>query len=72
MVKEEISNSLRESDTVKEREFNIQNIIEEREAINIIKCCEEITKTIRYEAIQVQMLKTFKNIEGLSISAVYF
>ena len=63
---------LRESDTVKEREFDIQNIIEEREAIDIIKRCEEITKTIRYEAIQVQMLKTFKNIEGLSTSAVYF
>ena len=52
IVKEELLNSLRESNTVKERKFNIQNIINQREAIDRIKRYEEIIKTIRYEAIQ--------------------
>ena len=49
-----------ESDTVEERKFNIQVIIDQREAIGIIKRYEEniMTRnkvTIRYEAIQRQM-----------------
>ena len=32
IVKEELLNSLRKNDTVKEPEFNIQNIIDQREA----------------------------------------
>ena len=44
-----------ESDTVKEREFNIQNIIEHKELIDIINRYEQIKKTIRYEAIQQQI-----------------
>ena len=72
IVKEELLNSLRESDPVKERGFNIQNIINQWEAINIIKRCEEIIKTIGYERMQRQMLKKFKTMEGLSRSTVYF
>ena len=72
IVKEELLNSLRESDTVEEREFNMQNIIDQREAIDIIERYEEIIKTIRYKAIQEQMLKKFKNMEGLITSIVYF
>ena len=57
--------------------FNIHNIIVQREAVDIIKHYEEIIKTrnkatIRYEAIQGQMLKKFKNMEGLSRSTIYF
>ena len=37
VVKKELLNSLRKNDTVKEREFNIQNIIDQREATDIIK-----------------------------------
>lgn len=48
---------LRESDT--EREFNIQKVIDQRKAIDIIKHYEEIVKTIRFEEIQAQMLKRF-------------
>ena len=36
-VKGELLNLLRESDTLKDREFNIHNIIDHREAIDIIK-----------------------------------
>ena len=59
VAKEELLNSFRESDTVEEREFNMQNIIDQREAIDIIKHYEEIVKTIRCEEIQAQMLKRF-------------
>ena len=72
-----------ETDTVKEREFNIQNIIDQREPIDIIKRYEETIKqankkTIRYETIQGQMLKKFKDKKevtenvGPSKSTVYF
>ena len=40
IVKDELLNSLRVSNTVEEREFNIQNIIDQREAIDIIKRCQ--------------------------------
>ena len=43
-VKEKILNSLRESDTVEERYFNIQNMINQREVIEAIKHYEEIIK----------------------------
>ena len=36
-VKEELLNSLRESDTIEESDFNIQNMIDQREAIERIK-----------------------------------
>ena len=57
LVKEEFLNSLRESDTVEERAFNIRNIINQNETIHRIKRYEEVIKTgnkktIRYEAIQ--------------------
>ena len=39
--KEELLNLLRQGDTVEQREFNIQNIIAQREAIDIIKRYEE-------------------------------
>ena len=58
-MKEELLNVLRESDAEKEREFNIQNTIDQREAIDIITRYEEILKTIRYQEIQGQMLKKF-------------
>ena len=57
ILKKELLNLLRKSEMVKEREFNIQNIIDQREAIDIIKCYEEIIKTIRYKVIHGQMLK---------------
>ena len=41
-VKEELLNLLRESDTMEEEEFNIQNIIDQREAVDIIKRYEDI------------------------------
>ena len=43
--KEELSNSLKESDTVEKREFNIHNIIDQGEAIDRIKYYKEIIKT---------------------------
>ena len=36
-MKEELLNLLRKNDTVKEQEFNIQNIIDQRGATDIIK-----------------------------------
>ena len=83
-MKEKLLNLLRERDTVEEQEFNIQNIINQSEAVDIIQRYEEIIKTgnkketISYEAIQGQMLKKIKDKEGfienvgLSRSTVYF
>ena len=45
IVKEGLLDSLRESDIVEEREFNLHKIIDQREAIDIIKHNEEIIKT---------------------------
>ena len=45
IVKEDLLNLLRESDTVEKREFNIQHIIDQRKAIDIINRYEEIMKT---------------------------
>ena len=70
-VKEECLSLLKESDTVKEQEFNIQNIIDQRVATDIIKRYEENMKTIIYRAIQGQMLKILKNMEVLSRTIVY-
>ena len=69
-VKEELLNSLRE------RDFNIQNMTDQREAIERIKT--ENKNTIRYESIQGQMLKKIKDTEGFvknsqhSRSTIYF
>ena len=54
---------MRESDT--EREFNIQKLIDQRKAIDIIKRYEEIIRTRNKKAItlvviQGQMLKSWK------------
>ena len=68
-MKEDLLNLSRESDTVEEQEFNIQNITEQREAIDIINRYEEIIKTRRYEKIQGEILIDFKNMEGLSLSS---
>ena len=43
---------LSKSDTVEEKEFSMQNIIDQREAINIVKRYKEIMKTIRCQAIR--------------------
>ena len=64
-------------------EFNITSITDLREGINVIDHYEEIMKTqkkkiIEYAAIQVQMLKKFKDTKdfikdiGLSRSTVHF
>ena len=45
IVKKELLKSLRESHTVEELELNIQNIIDQRETMDIIKSYEEIVKT---------------------------
>ena len=42
IVKEELLNSLRESDTAEEQEFNIQSTIDQTEAIYIIRRYEEL------------------------------
>ena len=52
-MKEELLNSSCESDTVEEQEFNIHNIIDQGEAIDIIKYYAGVIKagnkeTIRY------------------------
>ena len=65
---EKLLHLLRESDDVEDREFNIHNIIDQTEAIDIIKHYEEIIetgnkKTIKYEAVNGQILKKFKNME---------
>ena len=59
-MKVESLNSLKESDTVEERKFIIQKIFDQKEAIDVINRCEEIINTIRYKAIQQQMLKSLK------------
>ena len=71
-MKEESQNLLWESDTVKEQEFNVKNIINQWETTDIIKRNEENIKAMRYKAIQGQMLKNRKNMEVLSRSTVYF
>ena len=45
IVEEKLLNLLKEIDTVNEREFDIQNRIDQREAIDIIKHYKEIIKT---------------------------
>ena len=42
IVKEELLNSLRERDTVEERKFNILNIIDQVEALDITNHYEDI------------------------------
>ena len=82
-MKGELLNSLRESNAVEESDFDIKNITDQREAIEKTKHYDKIIKsgsknTIRYESIQRQMLKTFKDTEGffenvgLSGSTSYF
>ena len=82
-VKEGLLNVLRESYTVEESNSNSQNIVDHREVIERIKHYDDIIKTrnkntIRYESIQGQILKKFKNSEGyaenvgLSRSTIYF
>ena len=66
IVKEELLDLLRGRNKVGECEFNIHNIINQGKAIDIIKHYEKIIKMgskkrIRYEAIQGQMLKKFKD-----------
>ena len=46
-----------ENDTVDESDFNIKNMVDQKEAINKIKY-----KVIRYESIQGQMMKKKLNI----------
>ena len=62
---------LSKSDTVEEKEFSMQNIIDQREAVNIVKPYKEIMETIRCQAIRGQMLKKLKNMEVLSRSVFY-
>ena len=71
IVKEELLNLLSKSDTVEEKEFSMQNIIDQREAVNIVKPYKEIMKTIRCQGIRGQMLKKLKNMEVLSRSVFY-
>ena len=82
-MNEELLNSLRESDTVQESDFNIKNIIDQQEAIKRTKHYDVTIKTenknnIRYESIQGQVLKNFKDTKefvenvGLSQSTIYF
>ena len=66
-MKEELLKSLKENDTVDESDFNVKNMVDQKEAINKIKYYDEIMKTgnkntIRYESIQGQMMKKKLNI----------
>ena len=45
IVKKELLNSLKKSDTVEQQEFSIQNKINQTEGIDITKRYEEIIKT---------------------------
>ena len=82
-VKEELSKSLKENDTVEKSDFDIKSIADQKEAINKIKHYDEIIKTgnkntIRYKSIQGQMLKKsndskeFVENVGVSRSTIYF
>ena len=58
--------SLKENDTAGEGDFDIENIIDQKEAINKTKRYDKAIKTgnknvIRYESIQGQMLKIFED-----------
>ena len=44
-MREGFLNSFRESDTVEEREFSIQNVIEQRKTTDIVKRYEENINT---------------------------
>ena len=68
----------RGNSTVEESDFNIENITDQWEAIKRIKHYNQIMKTMRYETIEGEMLKKFKDTEGfvervgLSQSTIYF
>ena len=68
----------RGSSIVEESDFDIQNVTDQWEAIKRIKHYNQIMKTMRYETIEGQMLKKFKDTEGfvervgLSQSTIYF
>ena len=75
--------SLRENDTVEASDFDIKNVVDQKEAINKIKYYDKILKTgnkntIRYESIQGEMLKKFKDSKGfvenveIRRSTIYF
>ena len=54
----------------------IQNIIDQREAIDINKCYEKIIESgnkktpVRYEAIEEQMLKNFKEKDWVDLRSI--
>ena len=66
IVKEGFLNLLKESDTMEELQFNIHNMIDQRDVVNIIIHYEEIIRTgnKRNKKIQGPMLKKFKDKEG--------
>ena len=82
-MKEELLKSLKENDAFKESDVDIKNIVDQKEAINKIKHYDEVIRkgnknTIRYESIQAQMLKKFKDSKvlvkkiGNGRSTIYF
>ena len=58
-VKEELLNLLRESDAVEESDFNIQNITDQREAIEKMKHYDEIIKTGNKSTITILVDQQF-------------
>ena len=65
MVKDKLLNSLRKNDEVEETEINIENLINNGEAIGLISSYEGIIKTPQkkvtvYITKQGQILKKFK------------
>ena len=59
---------MRESDTVEEKDLNIQNITDKQGAIERIKTGNR--NTMRNESIQGQVLKKFKDTKGFVIKTV--
>ena len=69
-VKQELLNTLREDDEVRETEINTTNIKDPIEAIERINCHEKIIKIqhkrdIGYICKQVEFLKKFKEMENV-------
>ena len=59
---------MRESNTVEEKDLNIQNITDKQGAIERIKTGNR--NTMRNESIQRQVLKKFKDTKGFVIKTV--
>ena len=72
-VKDELLNSLKVNDEVKETEINIADVIDPEEAVGLTNRYEEIIKTqhkrvITYIAKQGEILIKFKDVENVFVN----